>query len=183
MVQTVPASSVIADWDTYAFTVVAACALMAIAVTCLLACAFRRTGHISVRWTSVASYGLLAMLAVVTSVALRQRLKAMEQATVELTSAAGYVHLTTVCRAHTACTTSAAALAATASLKLSTSWWTTDVNAVSSEVPLTVAAMVVALVGCRMVATSQMFAVGAAVLVLSLFCVVSRRRSRHDGRK
>lgn len=175
MVQTVPASSVIADWDTYAFTVVAACALMGIAATCLLACAFRRTGHIGVRWTSMASYGLLAGLAVVTSVALRQRLKAMEQATVQLTDAAGYVHLTTVCRTHAVCTTSAAALAATASLMLSKSWWTTDATAVLSDVPLIVAAVVVALFGCRVVATSQMFAVAAAVLVLLLFCVVSRR--------
>lgn len=179
MVRTVPAGSVIVDWDTYAFTVVAAFSLTGAATACLLVSAFRRTGHFSARWTSIACDGLLAALAVATAVALRRRLTAMELVTVELTAAAGgHVDLDTAARAHAVCTTCAAALVAATALKLLlTSYRWTAVNASSSQVSLTAAAAVVGLAGCRGIPASLCaIAVGAVVIVvLFLFRVVNRR--------
>lgn len=169
-----PASSVVTGWTTYAFTVVATCSLTAAAVACLLVLAFRRTGHDGGRWTSAAFDVLLVALAVATSVALRRRLTAMEQASEGLV-AGGYVCLGPACRAHDACVLCAAALAAAAMLKLSRPWWWTPDAAVAVQSPSRVllAVAVAGLVGYRMV-TAPLLAAGL-VAFLSFDAAAVRR--------
>jgi len=124
--QTVPASSVIAGWDTYAFTITASGFVSAAGAACLLVRAFRWSNHR--RWTqwSAAYDGLLFVLVAITVAAFLRRLSTMEKATAELSLATDdvFVDLWPSCHLHVVCTFSATILTAAALLKLSRILWT-----------------------------------------------------------
>lgn len=173
-----PATSVAADWDTYAFTVVAVCLLMASAVACLLTSAFRRTGHDGPRLTSAALDGLLVALIAATALTLKTRLAAMELAADGL-AAGGYVRLAPACRAHANCASCAAALAAAAFLKLATLPRWPGVTAgfpPATRAALAVAALAVGSIGllAGVPPLSAGCCLGVAA-VLSLSCAADRR--------
>ncbi|KAF0751894.1 Uncharacterized protein FWK35_00023182 [Aphis craccivora] len=125
VVQTVPASSVIAEWDTFAFTATASGLLLVAGVACLLVRIFQWSIHR--RWTqwSTAYDGLLITLITATVASFYKRLTAMEQATTELFSVTDdvYVDLWPACYMHTVCTFFATILTAAALLKISIILW------------------------------------------------------------
>lgn len=125
MVQTVPVSSVITGWDTYAFTVTTSGLVSAAGAACLLVRAFRWSNH--QRWAqwSAAYDGLLLVLVAITVTAFHRRLSTMEQVTAELSSATDdvFIDLWPSCHMHGVCTFSATTLMAAALLKLSIIIW------------------------------------------------------------
>ncbi|XP_050063461.1 uncharacterized protein LOC126552720 isoform X6 [Aphis gossypii] len=125
VVQTVPASSVIAEWDIFAFTVTASGFLLIAGVACLLVRIFRWS--IYRRWIqwSTAYDGLLITLITATVAAFYKRLTVMEQATTELSSVTDdvYVDLWPACYMHSVCTFFTTILMAAALLKISIILW------------------------------------------------------------
>eukprot|EP00102_Acyrthosiphon_pisum_P020398 XP_016657608.1 PREDICTED: polycystic kidney disease and receptor for egg jelly-related protein-like [Acyrthosiphon pisum] len=126
VVQSVPASSVITGWDTYAFTLIASGLVLSAGAACLLVRAFRWSNYR--RWAqwSTAYDGLLFVLVAITVAVFHRRLSTMEQVTAELSSATDdvFVDLWLSCQLHVVCTLSATTLTVAALLKLSRILWT-----------------------------------------------------------
>jgi len=122
---TVPMSSVITGLDTYAFTVITACLLLAAGAACLLLHAFRWSNHRRRRrW--FAAYDVLLVVLVITAVAaFHKRLTAMEQVTTALSLSTDevFVDLLPACHMHAVCIITTTTLTAATLLKLSIMLW------------------------------------------------------------
>lgn len=167
-------SSVVTEWETYAFTMMAASLLTAAGTLCLMVSLFKRSESQRQHWPWVVYDGLMAMLALITVGALRRRLADMEHTTQLLIAEYNYVDLMSAYDMHVICVDCASTLIAAALLKLSKPWWP-DVSE-SRHLSLSTAIFVIAVSGG--VASShftELLGAGAAVLILFNLVIVGER--------